>query len=636
MPKIATARTPLARFPLTKKLHPLISRQVGKNRARTQYVSEGLIGKSRDPNLIMATNLLLDPADNVLERVSPYLRRNQPLDILDLWPGGGLISSKVNELLQPRRHVLVEPDPRFNDFLQPLAQSNPCYKLVDEPIYGKFDWSYFFATHLPEQGRGNRENSAIIPKNDSLLILANLPAARSGMDHFKPSRWFLNYMKNCLKQKDVNLYGAVRVLATMPSSEVSDMLPRSAMERTRTGVFAETIGLHNIEVASPAEEERSHQWRGWNDLNKTRERVAETAAANNIITPPTRELPPLEVVPHVPYRTSRVERPYQPRVLTQMHKKQLMDIAEADKLGLDSCSDTTDPKAKAIIRKRALAWTKLARDNSATYFRQQLVDVILEQDQVGWTFARAAADPEESVESLKAIEDRMVSLKSSYATLKSSIHHTMLEKHQHAIDDVRLGRLANHFVDVGLTHEQRPYEPLYIHPDETYPRGDGRAVIYFEPDSNPPSLKKTFDLPSTTVQLVLDRYLAMLAVVGTRGTMPVAEFLKTLFPTESINSHVRDIPSLASFAERRLKPGRGPMPLPEGSTSDPAFTYQDNVDYDLSDVRLRTLSAATLLDIAVKYEKLPEKLGIIAFSRALGGTMTQAQIGEELLNMRLR
>jgi hypothetical protein len=102
----------------------------------------------------------LDSADNVLERVSPYLRRNQPLDILDLWPGGGiygfidelitrvalgerlkeivetriwfnedmaapldildlwpgggLISSKVNELLQPRRHVLVEPDPRFN------------------------------------------------------------------------------------------------------------------------------------------------------------------------------------------------------------------------------------------------------------------------------------------------------------------------------------------------------------------------------------------------------------------------------------------------------------------------------------------------------------------------------------------
>jgi transcription factor 1 len=456
------------------------------------------------------------------------------------------------------------------------------------------------------------------------------------MDHFKPSRWFLNYMKSCLKQNDVNLYGAVRVLATMPSSEVSDILPRSTDERTRTGILAETIGLHNIEIASPAEEERSHQWRGWDDLNKIRERVAERAAANNIITPPTREFPPLEVVPHVPYPTSRVERPYQPRVLAKMHKKKLMEIAEADKLGLDSCNDTTDPKAKAIIRKRALAWSKLARDNAASYFRQQLADVILEQDQVGWTFARAAADPKESVESLKALEDRMVSLKSSYATLKSSIHHIMFEKHQHTIDDARLGRLANHFVDAGLRHDQRPFEPLYIHPDETYPREDGRAVLYFEPDSNPPVLKKTFDLPSTMVQLVLDRYFAMLAVVGSRGTMPVAEFLTTLFPTESINSHVRDIPSLANFAERRLKPGCGPMPLPEGSTSDPAFTYQDNVDYDLSGVRLRTLSAATLLDIAIKYEKLPEKLDIVSLNRALGGTMTQAQIGEEILNMRLR
>ncbi|CAG7990355.1 unnamed protein product [Penicillium nalgiovense] len=618
MRQLAAHRRPVARFPLTAKLYPLITKQRGKNRPRPQFVSEGLI-------------------DNVLERVSPYLRRNQPLDILDLWPGVGLMSSKVNELLQPRRHVLVEPDSHFKNFLEPLIQRNSCYKLVDEPgIYGKYDWSDFFAAHLPEQGRGNRESSDIIPKNDSLLILANLPAAKSGMDHFKPSRWFLNYMNNCLKQKNVNLYGAVRVLATMPSSEVTDMLPRSTMQRTRTGVFAETIGLHNIEIASPAEEERSHQWRGWGELNKIRERVAERAAANNIITPPTREFPPLKVVPHVPYRTSRVERPYQPRVLTQMHRKQLMEIAEADKLGLDSCSDTTDPQAKAKIRKRSIAWSKLARDNSASYFRQQLADVILELDQVGWAFARAAADPKESVESLKALEDRMVSLKTSYTTLQSSLHHTMLEKHQHTIDDTRLGRLSNHFADTGPAHDQRPFEPLYIHPDETYPREDGRGVIYFEPDSNPPVLKKTFDLPSTIVQPVLDRYFAMLAVVGTRGTMPVAEFLEILFPNESINSHVRDIPSLANFAERRLKPGCGPVSLPEGSTSDPAFTYQDNVDYDLSGVRLRTLSAATLLDIATKYEKLPEKLGIVSFSRVLGGTMTQAQLGDELLTMRLR
>ncbi|CAG8909930.1 unnamed protein product [Penicillium egyptiacum] len=585
----------------------------------------------------MATNLCaLNLADNVLERVSPYLRRNQPLDILDLWPGGGLMSSKVNELLRPRRHVLVEPNPYFYKFLQPLAQSNPCYKLVHEPIYGKFDWSGFFAAHLPEQGPGNRESSAIIPKNDTLLILANLPDAKSTMDHFTPSRWFLNYMNSCLKQNDVNLYGAVRVLATMPFSEVSDMLPRSTTERTRTGVFAETIGLHNMEIASPAEEERSRQWQGWDDLNKIRERVAERAAANNIITPATRELPPLELVPQVT-RGTRLEQPYQPRVSTHMHKKLLVDIAEADKLGIDSCYDTTDPKAKAIIRKRSLAYTKLARDNLANHFRQKLADITIELDEVGRTFARAAADPKESVESLKALEDRMVSLKSSYTTLHSSIHFTLLErKHQHTIDDTRLARLSSHLVDAGLVHHRRPFEPLYIHFDETYPREDGRGTIYFEPDSNPPVLKKVFDLPSTMVQLVLDRYFAVLGIVGFRGTMSVTEFLGIIFPSETVNSHVRDIPSLATFAERRLKPGCGPMPLPDGSTSDPAFTYQDNVDYDLSGVRLRTLSAATLLDIAIKYENLPEKLSVVSFSRALGGSMTQAQIGEDLSNLKIR
>lgn len=577
-------------------------------------------------------------ADNVLERVSPYLRRNPPVDILDLWPGGGLWSSKVNELLQPRRHVLVEPNLQFHKLLTPLAQSKPCYKLVADTIYGKFDWPEFFASHLPEQGPENRQSSGIIPKNDTLLILANLPDATSTTDHFKPSRWFLSFMNSCLKQTELNLYGAVRVLATMPFNEVSDMLPRSTMERTRTGVFAETIGLHNIELVSPGENERSHQWRGWDDLINNRKLVAERAAANNIITPPTRELPPLELVPQIAHR-GRKEFPYQPRVHTAHLKKLFADIAEADKLGIESGFHTTDPKAKALIRKRGVSLTHLIRDNQFSHFRQKLANIILELDEVGRKFARAAADPKESVESLKALEDHMVSLKSSYTTLCSSLHFVVLEKHEHSIDDSRLARLSNHLVDGDLVHDRRPFEPLYIHPDEIYPRGGGgeRGLIYFEANPNPPALKKVFDLPSPMIQPVLDRYFALLAFVGFRGKMPVAELLETIFPMETINSHVHDIPSLANFAERRLKPGCGPMPLPDGSTSDPAFTYQENMDYDLTGVRLRTLSAQTLVDIAIKYEKLSVKLSIVAFSRALGGTMTQAQLGEEeLMNLKIK
>ena len=112
----------------------------------------------------------LNFADDVLKRVSPYLRRNPPVDILDLWPGGGFLSSKVNTLLEPRRHLLVEPNINFHGLLTPLVESKPCYKLVQEHIYGKCDWVDFFATHFPQQGPGNRESSGVIPKNDTLPV----------------------------------------------------------------------------------------------------------------------------------------------------------------------------------------------------------------------------------------------------------------------------------------------------------------------------------------------------------------------------------------------------------------------------------------------------------------------------------
>ncbi|KAF9252716.1 hypothetical protein DTO012A7_6427 [Penicillium roqueforti] len=603
MRRIRKERMPLARFPVTEALYSAIRLQRGKTKDQPQYVSPGLL-------------------DHVFERVSPYLRRNPPVDILDLWPGGGFCSSRLNELIKPRRHILVEPNHAFHGLLTRLAKSKPCYKLVDDRIYGKADWSEFFATHLPEQGPGNREGSAIIPRNDTLLIMANLPDAVSPTDHFKPNRWFLSFMKSCLEQNGLNLYGAVRVIASLPFNGVSNMLPRSTTERTRTGVFAETIGLHNIEIATPAETENSLRWQGWDYLNDNRKLVAERAAANNIITPPDRELPPLKLVPEVVHRGKK-EIPNQPRVLSDVHQRLLADIAAADELGLSSSHETTDPNIKAIIRRRGIAFTHLTRENSAHQFREKLVNIIIKLDELGRSFARAAADPKESVESLKALEDQIISLKSSYTTLISTSHWTIWEKHNFTIDDLRF-RSVEAPKNGGLVHDRRPFEPLYIDPEEIYPRGSGRGVIYFEADPNPPVLKKAFDLPSAMVQPVLDRYYGLLAFVSNK--MPVAELLTTLFPNETINSHVRDIPSLANFAERRLKPGYGPMPLPDGSTSDPAFSYQENVDYDLSGVRLRILSAETLLDIAIKYEKLPDKLPAFSFSRALGGTLTQAQL----------
>ena len=60
------------------------------------------------------------------------------------------------------------------------------------------------------------------------------------------------------------------------------------------------------------------------------------------------------------------------------------------------------------------------------------------------------------------------------------------------------------------------------------------------------------------------------------------------------------------------------------------------MDYDLSGVRIRTLSAQTMVEIAIRYEKLSDKLSTIALSRALGGALTQAQVGDDLVRKSIK
>ena len=59
--------------------------------------------------------------DDILSYIGPSLERHRGCDIVDLYPGAGEWSSKLNQFLQPRSHVLLEPDADlYRPFLQPL------------------------------------------------------------------------------------------------------------------------------------------------------------------------------------------------------------------------------------------------------------------------------------------------------------------------------------------------------------------------------------------------------------------------------------------------------------------------------------------------------------------------------------
>ncbi|KAJ8125970.1 hypothetical protein O1611_g7668 [Lasiodiplodia mahajangana] len=109
--------------------------------------------------------------DDILSYIGPSLQRHQGCDILDIYPGAGLWSSKLHEFLQPRSHILLEPDAElYRPMLQPLLDK-PGTKLV--PKTGII-WRELSSVLTPEffPHQAIPDNPDV--RNDTLLVTANI------------------------------------------------------------------------------------------------------------------------------------------------------------------------------------------------------------------------------------------------------------------------------------------------------------------------------------------------------------------------------------------------------------------------------------------------------------------------------
>ncbi|CAG8219246.1 unnamed protein product [Penicillium salamii] len=560
--------------------------------------------------------------DNIFQRLSPYFPRDSPIDIIDLWPGSGVPSSKANAFFKPRRHVLVSPVDHFDPILKPLAESKPGYKLVHDAINGRQEWREFLQTHFPEQVPPPTEQKpGQILKNSTLLVLANPPVSISSGSHFTPARWFQRFLETSLTQMELNTFGTVRVIATMPYKEVTSLIPRCALERKRLAALTEALGLHTFEVASSHEPDNHHGWRGWESIQTNRMQVAERAAALNIVTPPNREIPPLEKNPDFPDRKSKGIL-YTPRVYSPYQKKMMEVIGDTPSV---NAKGSKDPAILAAGRKRATAMAKVAQLDKWAYLTHSLAQRLLEIDEKGRQLARAAADPTESCESLKALDDEIELITSKYNDQLSGIHYQTRVNVPHIVDDDRMLYTSRNKISSQFLWERRPFEPLHIRPDEVWPVGNPVGVVYFEANDAPPVLQKINHPSVSQPQAVLERFEVLTSILAITSEMTVDNVKNLLFPDWSSNEFIQALPSLALFAGKRLKPGSGPLPLSD-PTLDPTTSYQDNLEYDLSQIRLITVSAESLMDIAIEYEKLEEKLPISEFKRLIGGTSTTREL----------
>lgn len=91
-------------------------------------------------------------ADDILTFVKPSLERHVGCDLVDIYPGAGLWSSKLHDALQPRSHILLEPDEElYRPFLEPLLAKKGATLIPKSGIVWRDLSGILNPTHLPHQ-----------------------------------------------------------------------------------------------------------------------------------------------------------------------------------------------------------------------------------------------------------------------------------------------------------------------------------------------------------------------------------------------------------------------------------------------------------------------------------------------------
>ncbi|KAI1419917.1 hypothetical protein F5Y12DRAFT_775542 [Xylaria sp. FL1777] len=174
--------------------------------------------------------------DDIISYIGPSLERHRGCDILDIYPGAGLWSSKLNQFLQPRSHVLLEPDDDlYRPFLQPLLDQPGTTLVPKSGIIWRELQSVLTPEYLPHQVIPDDLNA----RNDTLLVTANLC--------FHPKKRFLNFesIASLILHQLVDAirsgglfqrYGLIRMLLWTHPDDKSSFLPKTIQKRRRQAI----------------------------------------------------------------------------------------------------------------------------------------------------------------------------------------------------------------------------------------------------------------------------------------------------------------------------------------------------------------------------------------------------------------
>ncbi|KAJ4291591.1 hypothetical protein N0V88_006191 [Collariella sp. IMI 366227] len=242
------------------KAHRLATCRDPANDIGRQLAKEGKFVESRGPKAknrdrFRVNVVSKELCDDIINYIKPTLARHQGCDLVDIFPGVGLWSTALRDALNPRSHVMLEPDEEFyKPYLAPLL-ARPGTKLLPESgIVWEQLHRVLNSGLLPHQVERKYKPDEEVPRNDTLLVSINL-----SMFPKRKFRTFESLTQLVLFQFIASVrpgalfqrYGRVRLLVWMTDQEKSSIVPRTIQRRRKMAIESELATEYVCEIASP-------------------------------------------------------------------------------------------------------------------------------------------------------------------------------------------------------------------------------------------------------------------------------------------------------------------------------------------------------------------------------------------------
>ena len=195
-------------------------------------------------------------ADDVLKFYGKSLEIHKGCDILDINPGAGLWSQKLHEFLQPRSHVLMEPNSDYKHFLDPLVNARDSkYKLVQKDTISLDSYKELVTENVfPKQTRVDPADNSGQELNTTLLVIGTLAwdPVLPGLAFDSMAKQLYNHFASAVRTNDhFHAYGRVRTLFWVGSQDFRPVFAESMQRFEKNNCLLELTQNMEMVVNAP-------------------------------------------------------------------------------------------------------------------------------------------------------------------------------------------------------------------------------------------------------------------------------------------------------------------------------------------------------------------------------------------------